>query len=95
MAPAGHLDPALNPGPAALHGPGPQLHHANPNAPPAARQPLGPGSGGPAGELAFHAAAGVVGPPLPGAGEAPEPSALDVSTRRRGAGPGRAGPPLE
>lgn len=83
MAPAAHLEPAHNPGPAALHTPnlggppGPQLHHPNP--PPAARQPLGPGSGGPVGELAFHAAAGVVGPPMSGAGEAPEPSALDVS----------------
>ncbi|XP_036183058.1 zinc finger MIZ domain-containing protein 2 isoform X1 [Myotis myotis] len=82
VAPAGHLDPAHTPGPAALHTPnlggppGPQLHHPNP--PPATRQPLGPGSGGPVGELAFHAATGVVGPPMSGAGEAPEPSALDL-----------------
>lgn len=32
------------------------------------------------GELAFSAAAGVMGPAMSGAGEAPEP-ALDVSTR--------------
>ena len=83
MAPAGHLDPAHNPGPQGLHAPslggppGPQLHHPNP--PPASRQPLGPVSSGPIGELAFSAATGVMGPPMSGAGEAPEP-ALDVST---------------
>lgn len=82
MAPADHLDPVHNPGPAALHTsnlggpPGPQLHHPNP--PSATRQPLGPGSGGPIGELAFHASTGIVGPPMSGAGEAPEPSALDL-----------------
>nr|KAF6419748.1 zinc finger MIZ-type containing 2 [Rousettus aegyptiacus] len=84
MAPAGHLDPAHNPGPPGLHTPnlggppGPQLHHPTP--PPASRQPLGPASSGPVSELAFSAAAGVMGPPMSGAGEAPEP-ALDVSTR--------------
>lgn len=84
MAPAGHLDPAHNPGPPGLHAPnlggppGPQLHHPNP--PPASRQPLGPVSSGPVGELAFTTATGVMGPPMSGAGEAPEP-ALDVSTR--------------
>ncbi|XP_019482151.1 PREDICTED: zinc finger MIZ domain-containing protein 2 isoform X2 [Hipposideros armiger] len=81
MAPAGHLDLAHNPGPPGLHTPnlggppGPQLHHPNP--PPASRQPLGPVSSGPVGELAFNAATGVMGPPLSGAGEAPEP-ALDL-----------------
>ncbi|XP_073741176.1 zinc finger MIZ domain-containing protein 2 isoform X2 [Callorhinus ursinus] len=81
MAPAGHLDPAHNPGPQGLHAPslggppGPQLHHPNP--PPASRQPLGPVSSGPIGELAFSAATGVMGPPMSGAGEAPEP-ALDL-----------------
>uniref|UniRef100_A0A5G2RA80 Zinc finger MIZ-type containing 2 n=1 Tax=Sus scrofa TaxID=9823 RepID=A0A5G2RA80_PIG len=60
MAPAGHLDPAHNPGPPGLHAPnlggppGPQLQHPNP--PPASRQPLGPVSSGPIGELAFSAA---------------------------------------
>lgn len=84
MAPAGHLDPAHNPGPPGLHTssfggpPGSQLHHPNP--PPASRQALGPVSSGPSGELAFSAAAGVMGPAMSGAGEAPEP-ALDVSTR--------------
>ena len=81
MAPAGHLDPAHNPGAQGLHAPslggppGAQLHHANP--PPASRQPLGPVSSGPLGELGFSAAAGVMGPPMSGAGEAPEP-ALDL-----------------
>ncbi|XP_036103194.1 zinc finger MIZ domain-containing protein 2 isoform X2 [Molossus molossus] len=81
MAPAGHLDPAHNPGPPSLHTPnlggppGPQLHHPNP--PPATRQALGPVSSGPVGELAFHAATGTVGPPMSGAGEAPE-HALDL-----------------
>ncbi|XP_035866246.1 zinc finger MIZ domain-containing protein 2 isoform X3 [Phyllostomus discolor] len=81
MAPAGHLDPAHNSGPPGLHAPtlggppGAQLHHPNPL--PATRQPLGPVSSGPVGELAFHAATGVMGPPLSGAGEAPEP-ALDL-----------------
>ncbi|KAF6302214.1 zinc finger MIZ-type containing 2 [Rhinolophus ferrumequinum] len=81
MAPAGHLDLAHNPGPPGLHTPnlggppGPQLHHPNP--PPASRQPLGPVSSGPVGELAFNAATGVMGPHLSGAGEAPEP-ALDL-----------------
>lgn len=92
MAPAGHLDPAHNPGPPGLHAPnlggppGPQLHHPNP--PPASRQPLGPVNSGPIGELAFSAATGMMGPPVSGAGEAPEPG-LDVST-----GP-RAGEHLE
>lgn len=82
MAPAGHLDPAHNPGPPGLHAPnlggppGPQLHHPNP--PPASRQPLGPVNSGPIGELAFSAATGMMGPPVSGAGEAPEPG-LDVS----------------
>ncbi|XP_020934328.1 zinc finger MIZ domain-containing protein 2 isoform X5 [Sus scrofa] len=82
MAPAGHLDPAHNPGPPGLHAPnlggppGPQLQHPNP--PPASRQPLGPVSSGPIGELAFSAATGMMGPPMSGAGEAPEP-ALDVA----------------
>ncbi|XP_053510790.1 zinc finger MIZ domain-containing protein 2 isoform X5 [Artibeus jamaicensis] len=81
MTSAGHLDPAHNPGPPGLHTPtlggppGTQLHHPNPL--PATRQPLGPVSSGPVGELAFHAAAGMMGPPLSGAGEAPEP-ALDL-----------------
>ncbi|XP_020934331.1 zinc finger MIZ domain-containing protein 2 isoform X8 [Sus scrofa] len=81
MAPAGHLDPAHNPGPPGLHAPnlggppGPQLQHPNP--PPASRQPLGPVSSGPIGELAFSAATGMMGPPMSGAGEAPEP-ALDL-----------------
>ncbi|XP_058930593.1 zinc finger MIZ domain-containing protein 2 isoform X1 [Kogia breviceps] len=81
MAPAGHLDPAHNPGPPGLHAPnlggppGPQLHHPNP--PPASRQPLGPVNSGPIGELAFSAATGMMGPPVSGAGEAPEP-ALDL-----------------
>ncbi|XP_044945536.1 zinc finger MIZ domain-containing protein 2 isoform X5 [Mustela putorius furo] len=81
MAPAGHLDPSHNPGPQGLHAPslggppGSQLHHPNP--PPASRQPLGPVSSGPIGELAFSAATGVMGPPMSGAGEAPEP-ALDL-----------------
>ncbi|XP_054427267.1 zinc finger MIZ domain-containing protein 2 isoform X1 [Pteronotus mesoamericanus] len=81
MAPAGHLDPAHNPGPPGLHTPnlggppGPQLHHPNP--PPATRQPVGPVGAGPVGELAFHAATGVMGPPMSGAGEASEP-ALDL-----------------
>ncbi|XP_047704837.1 zinc finger MIZ domain-containing protein 2 isoform X1 [Prionailurus viverrinus] len=83
MPPAGHLDPAHNPGapgllaPSLGGAPGPQLHHPNP--PPASRQPLGPVSSGPIGELAFSTATGVMGPPMSGAGEAPEP-ALDVST---------------
>lgn len=83
MAPSGHLDPAHNPGPPGLHTPtlggppGTQLHHPNPL--PVTRQPLGPVSSGPVGELAFHSATGAMGPPLSGAGEAPEP-ALDVST---------------
>uniref|UniRef100_A0A8C9AD33 Zinc finger MIZ-type containing 2 n=1 Tax=Prolemur simus TaxID=1328070 RepID=A0A8C9AD33_PROSS len=82
MAPAGHLDPAHNPGTPGLHTsnlgapPGPQLHHPNP--PPAPRQPLGQASLGPTGELAFSPATGVMGPPsMSGAGEAPEP-ALDL-----------------
>ncbi|XP_014649122.1 PREDICTED: zinc finger MIZ domain-containing protein 2 isoform X4 [Ceratotherium simum simum] len=81
MAPAGHLDPAHNSGPPGLHAPnlggppGPQLHHPNP--PPASRQPLGPLSSGPVGDLAFNTATGVMGPPMSGAGEAPEP-ALDL-----------------
>ncbi|XP_075862378.1 zinc finger MIZ domain-containing protein 2 isoform X3 [Microcebus murinus] len=82
MAPAGHLDPAHNPGTPGLHPsnlgapPGPQLHHPNP--PPASRQPLGQASLGPTGELAFSPATGVMGPPsMSGAGEAPEP-ALDL-----------------
>ncbi|XP_012502372.1 PREDICTED: zinc finger MIZ domain-containing protein 2 isoform X4 [Propithecus coquereli] len=82
MAPAGHLDPAHNPGTPGLHPsnlgapPGPQLHHPNP--PPASRQPLGQASLGPTSELAFSPATGVMGPPsMSGAGEAPEP-ALDL-----------------
>ncbi|XP_053464924.1 zinc finger MIZ domain-containing protein 2 isoform X2 [Nycticebus coucang] len=82
MTPAGHLDPTHNPGTPGLHTsnlgapPGPQLHHPNP--PPASRQPLGQASLGPAGELAFSPATGVMGPPsMSGAGEAPEP-ALDL-----------------
>ncbi|XP_039318043.1 zinc finger MIZ domain-containing protein 2 isoform X1 [Saimiri boliviensis] len=82
VAPAGHLDPTHNPGTPGLHTsnlgapPGPQLHHSNP--PPVSRQPLGQASLGPAGELAFSPAAGVMGPPsMSGAGEAPEP-ALDL-----------------
>ncbi|XP_040310914.1 zinc finger MIZ domain-containing protein 2 isoform X5 [Herpailurus yagouaroundi] len=81
MPPAGHLDPAHNPGAPGLlasslgGAPGPQLHHPNP--PPASRQPLGPVSSGPIGELAFSTATGVMGPPMSGAGEAPEP-ALDL-----------------
>ncbi|XP_036896918.1 zinc finger MIZ domain-containing protein 2 isoform X2 [Sturnira hondurensis] len=81
MAAAGHLDPAHNPGPPGLHTPtlggppGTQLHHPNPL--PVTRQPLGPVSSGPVGELAFHAATGMMGTPLSGAGEAPEP-ALDL-----------------
>ncbi|XP_058390733.1 zinc finger MIZ domain-containing protein 2 isoform X3 [Diceros bicornis minor] len=81
MAPARHLDPAHNSGPPGLHAPnlggppGPQLHHPNP--PPASRQPLGPVSSGPVGDLAFNTATGVMGPPMSGAGEAPEP-ALDL-----------------
>ncbi|XP_003797631.1 zinc finger MIZ domain-containing protein 2 isoform X1 [Otolemur garnettii] len=82
MTPAGHLDPAHNPGTPGLHTsnlgapPGPQLHHPNP--PSVSRQPLGQASLGPAGELAFSPATGVMGPPsMSGAGEAPEP-ALDL-----------------
>lgn len=83
MAPAGHLDPAHNPGPPGLHAPnlggppGPQLHHPNP--PPTSRPALGPVNSGPLSELAFSAATGMMGHPVSGAGEAPEP-ALDVST---------------
>uniref|UniRef100_A0A667GB67 Zinc finger MIZ-type containing 2 n=1 Tax=Lynx canadensis TaxID=61383 RepID=A0A667GB67_LYNCA len=68
MPPAGHLDPAHNPGapgllaPSLGGAPGPQLHHPNP--PPASRQPLGPVSSGPIGELAFSTATGVMGPKL-------------------------------
>lgn len=83
MAPAGHLDPAHNPGPPGLHTPnlgptpGSQLHHPNP--PPPSRQPLGQPNTGPIGELAFNPATGMMGPPsMTGAGEASEP-ALDVS----------------
>ncbi|ELR59170.1 Zinc finger MIZ domain-containing protein 2, partial [Bos mutus] len=78
MAPAGHLDPAHNPGPPGLHAPnlggppGPQLHHPNP--PPASRPALGPVNSGPLSELAFSAATGMMGPPVSGAGEAPEPA---------------------
>ncbi|XP_066209781.1 zinc finger MIZ domain-containing protein 2 [Saccopteryx leptura] len=81
MAAAGHLDLGHNPGPPGLHTPSlggppaPQLHHPNP--PPAPRQPLGPVSSGPVSELAFHGATGMMGPPMSGAGEAPEP-ALDL-----------------
>lgn len=81
MAPAGHLDPAHNPGPPGLHAPnlggppGPQLHHPNP--PPASRPALGPVNSGPLSELAFSAATGMMGAPMSGAGEAPEP-ALDL-----------------
>ncbi|XP_020019568.1 zinc finger MIZ domain-containing protein 2 isoform X4 [Castor canadensis] len=82
MAPAGHLDPAHNPGPPGLHTsnlgapPGPQLHHPNPS--PASRQPLGQASTGPVSELAFNPVTGVMGPPtMSGAGEASEP-ALDL-----------------
>ncbi|XP_062942400.1 zinc finger MIZ domain-containing protein 2 isoform X3 [Cynocephalus volans] len=82
MAPAGHLDPAHNPGAPGLHTPnlgappGPQLHHPNP--PPASRQPLGQAGLGPVSELTFNPAVGVMGPPsMSGAGEAPEP-ALDL-----------------
>ncbi|XP_028633183.1 zinc finger MIZ domain-containing protein 2 isoform X4 [Grammomys surdaster] len=82
MAPAGHLDPAHNPGPPGLHtpnlGPTPstQLHHPNPS--PASRQPLGQPNTGPISELAFNPATGMMGPPsMTGAGEASEP-ALDL-----------------
>ncbi|XP_007524456.1 zinc finger MIZ domain-containing protein 2 isoform X2 [Erinaceus europaeus] len=81
MAPAGHLDPAHNPGPPGMHtsnlgGPAaPQLHHPNPPA--AARAPLGQVSSGPAGELAFNPTSSVMGPPMAGGGEAPEPT-LDL-----------------
>ncbi|XP_035308564.1 zinc finger MIZ domain-containing protein 2 isoform X6 [Cricetulus griseus] len=82
MAPAGHLDPAHNPGPPGLHTPnlgptpGSQLHHPNP--PPPSRQPLGQPNTGPIGELAFNPATGMMGPPsMTGAGEASEP-ALDL-----------------
>ncbi|XP_040602647.1 zinc finger MIZ domain-containing protein 2 isoform X3 [Mesocricetus auratus] len=82
MAPAGHLDPAHNPGPPGLHtpnlgpSPGSQLHHPNP--PPPSRQPLGQPNTGPISELAFNPATGMMGPPgMTGAGEASEP-ALDV-----------------
>uniref|UniRef100_A0A0P6JHZ7 Zinc finger MIZ domain-containing protein 2 isoform 1 n=1 Tax=Heterocephalus glaber TaxID=10181 RepID=A0A0P6JHZ7_HETGA len=82
MTPAGHLDPAHNPGPPGLHAsnlgapPGPQLHHPNP--PPASRPPLGQTSSGPVSELAFNPATGVMGPPsMAGPGEGPEP-ALDL-----------------
>ncbi|EPY88187.1 zinc finger MIZ domain-containing protein 2 isoform 2 [Camelus ferus] len=40
-------------------------------------QPLGPVNSGPIGELAFSATTGIMGPPMSGAGEAPEP-ALDL-----------------
>ncbi|XP_041525276.1 zinc finger MIZ domain-containing protein 2 isoform X1 [Microtus oregoni] len=82
MAPAGHLDPAHNPGPPGLHTPnlgptpGSQLHHPNP--PPPSRQSLGQPNTGPISELAFNPATGMMGPPsMTGAGEAPEP-ALDL-----------------
>ncbi|XP_031195489.1 zinc finger MIZ domain-containing protein 2 isoform X2 [Mastomys coucha] len=82
MAPAGHLDPAHNPGPPGLHTPnlgptpGTQLHHPNPS--PASRQPLGQPNTGPISELAFNPATGMMGPPsMTGAGEASEP-ALDL-----------------
>ncbi|NP_001412499.1 zinc finger MIZ domain-containing protein 2 isoform X2 [Mus musculus] len=82
MAPAGHLDPAHNPGPPGLHTPnlgptpGTQLHHPNPS--PASRQPLGQPNTGPISELAFNPASGMMGPPsMTGAGEASEP-ALDL-----------------
>ncbi|XP_036056544.1 zinc finger MIZ domain-containing protein 2 isoform X5 [Onychomys torridus] len=82
MAPAGHLDPAHNPGPPGLHTPnlgptpGSQLHHPNP--PPPSRQPLGQANTGPISELAFNPATGMMGPPsMTGAGEASEP-ALDL-----------------
>ncbi|XP_052054163.1 zinc finger MIZ domain-containing protein 2 isoform X2 [Apodemus sylvaticus] len=82
MAPAGHLDPAHNPGPPGLHTPnlgptpGTQLHHPNPS--PASRQPLGQPNTGPISELAFNPATGMMGPPsVTGAGEASEP-ALDL-----------------
>ncbi|XP_055969416.1 LOW QUALITY PROTEIN: zinc finger MIZ domain-containing protein 2 [Sorex fumeus] len=81
MVPAGHLDTAHNPGPPGLHTPslgappGPQLHHPDPS--PTSRQPLRQVSSGPAGELTFNPATGVMGPPMPGGGEAPEP-ALDL-----------------
>ncbi|XP_052590430.1 zinc finger MIZ domain-containing protein 2 isoform X4 [Peromyscus californicus insignis] len=81
MAPAGHLDPAHNPGPPGLHTPnlgptpGSQLHHPNP---PPSRQPLGQANTGPISELAFNPATGMMGPPsMTGAGEASEP-ALDL-----------------
>lgn len=87
MAPAGHLDPAHNPGPPGLHTPnlgptpGTQLHHPNPS--PASRQPLGQPNTGPISELAFNPATGMMGPPsMTGAGEASEP-ALDVSNQSR------------
>ncbi|XP_063129038.1 zinc finger MIZ domain-containing protein 2 isoform X4 [Rattus norvegicus] len=90
MAPAGHLDPAHNPGPPGLHTPnlgptpGTQLHHPNPS--PASRQPLGQPNTGPISELAFNPATGMMGPPsMTGAGEASEP-ALDVSNQSRGGG---------
>lgn len=51
------------------------MHHPDP--PPASRQPLRQVSSGPAGELNFNPATGVMGPPMPGGGEAPEP-ALDL-----------------
>ncbi|XP_075414225.1 zinc finger MIZ domain-containing protein 2 isoform X1 [Tenrec ecaudatus] len=82
MAPAGHLDPAHNPGPQGLHTsnlgppPGPQLLHQNPPQP--SRLPLGQPSSGPSSELAFNPTTGAMGPTsMSAAGEAPEP-ALDL-----------------
>lgn len=95
MGPAGHLDPAHNPGLPGLNAialGGPPGHPLHPNPPPASRQPLGPVSAAPVGELTFGATTGVMGLPVSGAGEAPEP-ALDVSMgphtgERMGAGVG-------